>query len=138
MSRLLLDTCVLLYMMGEPARLSQSAQEALQHADELLVAWATPLEISIKVRVHQARPERFPEFTIEVLEKTLGWIQDGTLKAIPIDAATVRLVSNGLRGPTDHGDPFDWWIIGTSISHKLPLISSDQKFPDYAGAKIIW
>jgi len=38
----------------------------------------------------------------------------------------------------DHRDPFDRMLIAQALAEDIAIVSSDQRFPEYKGLKVIW
>ncbi len=65
-----------------------------------------------------------------VATEVIQWLKDNE---IYITHTTTKHLNAFSRLPLygDHKDPFDRLIIAQAISDKIPLISSDHKFPQY-------
>lgn len=77
-----------------------------------------------KVPISKRSPIKYPDDIIE-------WIEDIGVTTVPLKKDHVREMSSiPILG--DHRDPNDRLIIAQAISDRIPLISSDRKFAQYA------
>lgn len=127
--RLLLDTSSFLWFVAGSDRLSLKARELMEDFDNALVLSVASLwEMAIKVSI--GKLELLKEFDRFIPEK---------LEENEIETLHVRLahLSEMMKLPFHHRDPFDRLIIAQSISENLPLIACDNVFEEYA-VEIIW
>jgi PIN domain nuclease of toxin-antitoxin system len=40
--------------------------------------------------------------------------------------------------PQHHRDPFDRMLIATALAEDIPVVTSDRRFKDYRGLRVIW
>jgi len=132
--KLLLDTCSLIWMVQEPARLSTPARRAL--ADPANAVFASSIsfwEISLKhalgkLSIRGAVPGDFPGFAFEHRCELLPLAPDvaATFGQLPV-----------LQG---HRDPFDRMLVWQAIRADLVLVSRDRAMSGYAphGLQICW
>lgn len=125
MSRLLLDTHVLLWWLIDDAALSAPARDALaEPANEPLVSAASVWEIAIKQSLGKLTA---PDDLLDrIAEQGFVWL--------PINAAHAWHV-RGL--PLHHRDPFDRLLIAQALTERLPIITTDARFEDY-GVEVHW
>ena len=95
---------------------------------ELFISDATILEIALKSALGKLELPAAPRVWIE--EQCDIW----GITALPL-SHDVIYVSAELPG--HHKDPFDRLIIATSITHKLPVVTSDRFFEKY-GVEVVW
>lgn len=117
---LLLDTCTLLWLSGEPARLSKPACVALNDAtNQVFVSDATVWEIAVK---HQAGKLPLPEFPRTWLPKQMDFFD---LRRQPLDLTSLFL-SGEL--PAVHRDPFDRLLCAQAMTHGFTVLTPDPSF----------
>lgn len=115
--RVLLDTHVLAWMVGETARLSQTAREILENRDnELFVSAISGYEISNKF--HSGG---WPEIGSLALN-FVGECSVAEVGIVPLSGSVAALAGSLSRL---HRDPFDRLIAATAIDLDIPLLSKD-------------
>ena len=123
----LLDTNAFIRMLigSLPARVER---RVFKPGVDLLLSVVTPWEISIKRSLVKAG------VTQNVVESK---IDEMDLRVLSITLEHTG-VFDGL--PLHHDDPFDRMLIAQALTENCPLISSDQRFPLYAGTglKVLW
>jgi PIN domain nuclease of toxin-antitoxin system len=120
--KLLLDTHLVLWAAGQPARLSAVARRLLNDpANELLFSAASIWEIAIKKTLGR------DDFKIEprLLRRGLldnGWIElpITSQHAVGIDAL-----------PPLHKDPFDRLLLAQAVTEGITLLTSDANLARY-------
>lgn len=126
---LLLDTHVLLWMFGEPERLSNRAADALTDERNGLffsvVGW---WELAIKVSLNKLTllPNWAPSIKREMRRNGIEW-----LSLLPDHAECVA----GL--PFHHRDPFDRMLIAQAVTSELSVVTADAFFSRY-GLDVVW
>lgn len=120
---LLLDTSSFLWFVAGSDKLSGKAKELMEDFDnELVLSVGSLWEMAIKVSIGKLEMLReFDEFIPEKLEEN------------EIEILHVRLahLSEMMKLPFHHRDPFDRLIIAQSISENLPVIACDGIFKEY-------
>lgn len=126
---LLLDSCALIWLASEPARLSQTATAAINNpASTLCVSHATLWEITLKHHAGKlVLPDAPRRWWAEQIEK---W----GLVELPM---TADVLLRGSELPPHHKDPFDRVILAQALLHDLSLVSSDRAFPAYS-VRVVW
>ena len=125
----ILDTCTLLWLGGDPDRLSKKAQQLIDHPENELAVCDTSLwEIALKYRAGKL-PLPIP--ATQWIEKQLDFFQIQHLSIALEDI----LVSAELK--SDHNDPFDRLIAAQAIRHGSPVITPDQELSKL-GANALW
>ena len=122
----LLDTSTLLWTVGEPERLSDTARESIAAATVCLSV-ASFWEIVIKTR----------KGFLEIPDPVSWWNRACRLlgaEILPIRESHVGAVS---RLPDIHRDPFDRILIAQATVEALPLVTNDQKIAAYS-VRVIW
>ena len=127
--RTLLDTSSFLWFVAGSDRLSGEAREVMEDFDnELVLSVASLWEIAIKVSIGKLELVRqFDRFIPEKLDEN----------EIGILHVELSHLSEMMKLPFHHRDPFDSIIIAQSVSENLPLIASDRIFREYP-VDIIW
>jgi PIN domain nuclease of toxin-antitoxin system len=128
--KLLLDTCVLLWMVGEPSRISTRARQELTRDDaELVVSAISAFEISIKYRKGKLSLPLPPRPWFREALSNYG------VAEIPITSEIA-----GLAPEVDipQADPCDRMIVATAQLLDIPLLTSDQSLLDARDLRVIW
>jgi PIN domain nuclease of toxin-antitoxin system len=121
----LLDTHVVHWWSAEPQRVSRSAREVLEGADELVVSAISWFELAWLAH-HQ-------RILLEVPIRS--WL-DGlaaqlrTIGVTPAIAAIAVELSSSFPG-----DPADRLIYATALEHDLALVTKDRAIRDHAGPR---
>jgi PIN domain nuclease of toxin-antitoxin system len=121
----LLDTHVLLWLLGDPGQLSAAAREAIQNPrNQVFVSAVSAVEISIKKALGKLdAPEGLTE------EIVLRGLQHLPFE-FPHGEALAEL-------PPHHADPFDRMLICQALHERLTLITRDRKMEPYS-VKLLW
>jgi len=115
-SSYLLDTHVLLWLLGDPGRVPGAVREELaDRRNTLLVSAASALEISTKVRIGKLDAPTLPS--------TLGrHLAD--LGAVPLPVSVDHaLLAGSMRW--EHRDPFDRLLVAQATLEGLVLVTVD-------------
>ena len=115
----LLDTHVLLWLLGSPERVPDPVRSPLSHpANTLLVSAASAMEISTKTRIG-----KLPDVgLLDSWERRIADIQ-GTGLPITTDHALLAGTMNW-----DHHDPFDRLLVAQAILEGAILVTVDPAF----------
>lgn len=127
--RLILDTCAVLWFLGNDPKLSAAARTAL--LDPANERWLSPislLEIALKFRLRKLPLPR-PYAAIFPAELSANDIHLLPLEPEHIEPLTTL--------PMHHKDPFDRLIAATTLVEHLTLVSSDPAFDAY-GLTRLW
>lgn len=121
--RLLLDTHVLLWAVGEQARLDDATRDLLENPEnEVLFSAASIWEIAIKSRLRRAgfgvRPEDVATAAVEI-----GFVE------LPVRATAAAQVA---ELPMHHRDPFDRLLIAQAIAGPTRFYTADALLPRYS------
>lgn len=123
MSRLLLDTHVLIWAVSEPARLSAGAARVLEdESNELLVSAASAWEIATKFRLGKL-PQA--ELLLDGWEDMLVRLNGVSLAIRHAEARRAGLYASA------HRDPFDRLLAAQAELAGVPLITTDPAFEDF-------
>ena len=121
--RLLLDTCTVLWLLGDDRRLSGAATTAL--LDAANERWLSPislLEIALKVRLRKLPLPR-PYSALFPAELLANDIQ-----LLPLEPRHIEPLT---KIPLHHKDPFDRLIAATAVVEGMTLVSADAAFDAY-------
>lgn len=122
--KLLLDTHILLWAAGAPAKLSEKARDLIDDsANELLFSVASLWEISIKRGLGRADFEADPR----LLRRGL---LDHGYDELPIASNHVVAIDSL---PAIHGDPFDRLLVAQAIVEGALLLTRDSVLAKYPG-----
>lgn len=126
---MILDTCVLLWMAGSPAKLSADARAALVPNGDFYVSAISAFEIAIK---HRKKKLQLPM-------PPWQWFQEATrllhVKEIPVSA---KIAALSTQVEVSHADPCDRIIIASAIENSMPVITSDHLIRDCKQIQTIW
>jgi len=127
---LLLDTCVLLWLVGDQTKLSQRAKKEIsKNPGRLFISAISAFEIGIKCRNGK----------LELPLNPADWYEEALafhgINEIPVSGS---IALHSVELPPIHNDPCDRIIIGTAVEHKMKIITSDSIMANYTEAKIVW
>lgn len=127
---LLLDTCVLLWLDSDPARISAHAMENLRiHEQALYFSAISALEIGTKCRKGKLIPPMPPAQWLAEIVRSHGLIEKTIDSEIAMRAASLPLL---------HSDPFDRLLIATAQIHKMTIVTPDSEIAKYPDITILW
>lgn len=125
----LLDTCTLLWFIGEYEKLSPDAISILEDSSNaVFLSYASIWEIAIKCSAGRLEILQ-PSFSQFVSEEVEGY----DFQRLPMDIQHIQQVA---ELPFHHRDPFDRLLIAQSLVEKIPIITSDAAFDHYPIARI--
>jgi PIN domain nuclease of toxin-antitoxin system len=127
---ILLDTHVIHWWSAEPQRVSRPAREALERADELVVAAISWYELA-----WLARHER-----IAVGVPIRSWLQ-GLASQVRTIGVTPAIADTAVALPSSFpGDPADRLIYATAIEHGLRLVTKDRAIRNHEHPRslVVW
>ncbi len=126
--RLLLDTRVLLWALGEPARLPRTAREAiLDPGNEVLFSAASIWEIAIKSQLGRA------DFGASSEAIARSAMESG-FDELPVRSAHAALTA---RLPGHHRDPFDRLLIAQAMTEPARLLTVDSALRPYSELVVV-
>jgi PIN domain nuclease of toxin-antitoxin system len=129
---ILLDTCALLWLIHDPAKLSKAATRAIQaHDRSRHVSSVSAWEIAIKVAAGK--------LTLPAGMTTETWFSRalaayGITEICPNGALFCRAVAL----PAIHRDPCDRLLVATAAAHRLAIVTADTIIPQYTIINVIW
>ncbi len=126
---LLLDSCALIWLASEPARLSKTATAAINVPESALhVSHACLWEIALK---HGAGKLVLPQTPRQWWTEQIGkW----GLIELPL---TAEALLRGNELPLHHKDPFDRVIVAHALMHDFVIVTPDPAFQLYR-VRIVW
>lgn len=124
----LLDTHVLLRLLGDPGRVPEEVRDQLaDRSNVLLVSAASALEISTKVRIGKLDAPALPT--------TLGRrVADLGAETLPVTLEH-GLLAGSLRW--DHRDPFDRLLVAQATLEELVLVTVDAAITDLPVPRVL-
>lgn len=126
--RFYLDTNILIFSIMNPGELSGNTREILNDYSNILLT----SDVCIHEFIHLAQIGKLGKgkHSIEP-NAVLQTISNAGIEMIPVSSLHL-LQFAALPFHGDHRDPNDRLIIAQAISDRIPLISSDGNFSDYA------
>ena len=127
--KVLLDTCVFIWLVQAPSEISGKARKALDNPEsELWLSHASVWEVNLK---HLAGKLTLPEKPRLWFSRQMAiW----GIKDQPLDLESLYLSS---ELPPLHKDPFDRLVVAQAIIHDAVLVSPDPILRKY-GATVLW
>ena len=120
--RVLLDTHILLWMIGESRSLSASARRILaDEANELFFSAISIAEVAVKRQKNAALMPLAPD------DVRFGAEESGVRELAFDSRHAVALTTL----PTHHRDPFDRMLLAQAKSSGMKILSHDNRFPTY-------
>lgn len=127
--RFLLDTNIVIYFATDHSKLDRNVISILSDADNTLcISAETVRELIVAYKNKGFTTKRWKTCMelIDSLESTFGIV------ILPLDKKVMRTYANlSLNELQGHKDPSDHVIISHALTLKIPLISSDTRFPFY-------
>ena len=125
----MLDTCAIIDLLVDMDNLSKGAQALIEDPDNILFASAESMrELVVHFNNKRLlnRHYKTSEEVLRVVEEELD------IEFLPVRRDVGYAYSRlRLNFGQDHRDPSDHMIIAHAITERLPLLSSDDKFPFY-------
>jgi PIN domain nuclease of toxin-antitoxin system len=127
---IIIDTCVLLWMVGAPKKLSENARRLItENQAGLCVSAISAFEISIK---HKKKKLLLPTDPWQWFEQAADFYN---LKEIPISAKIAALAPT-VNVP--HADPCDRIIIASAMTHGFHIVSPDHLIHECPDVQVSW
>lgn len=128
MTRLLLDTHLVLWWLNADSRLPAAVVERVQAPEaEVFVSQASLWEMAIKVSIGRLRVD-LPELECQVPRQGFRWLQVTNAHLL----AVAELESDG-----EHRDPFDRLLVCQSRAEPLLLLTVDSQLRRYGSTVIV-
>lgn len=127
--KLLVDTCVFLWLAADDPQLSVEAKEVCCDPENAvfmsaLSAW----EIAIKHRIGRLP---LPEPPQQYVRSRREWLR---LEPLPFDEMAA---AHDVQLPTLHRDPFDRGLVSQAILNGMTIVTPDQQIAAYP-APVLW
>jgi PIN domain nuclease of toxin-antitoxin system len=121
----LIDTQIIIWILEDSQKLTPKIREILgDKSNTFLLSKISLLEIGIKLKLG-----KLPDFIVS-MEEFIEKINQSGVKILQIEdkhIATYQIIPL----MEDHRDPFDRYILATTLSENIPIISADEKFKMY-------
>ena len=126
--RLLLDTHLLLWALGDPAKLPATARQGiLDPANEVLFSAASIWEIAIKTELGRA------DFAVKPEDIARAAVESG-FDELPVSAQHAALTA---RLPRHHRDPFDRLLVAQAMTEPARLLTVDAALRRYSELVVV-
>ena len=125
MSAFLLDTHAWAWSLTGDQRLSKTAVELMEKADDIFISPVSLFEIGQKVRLGKW-PEMAP-----FVDRLPAFLQE---QGGRVAAVTPNVCLNAAMLDWGHRDPFDRLLAATAIANQVAIISVDVVFDGLAGS----
>lgn len=128
-NKILMDTCIFLWMIHEPERISSKARTLfISEKSELFMSVASVWEILVK---HQLGKISLPKNAKAYIRKLC---EEKNIKIIELNYEDVLTL---LNVPKHHKDPFDHMLICQAINKKLAIMTPDKHIHRY-DVEVVW
>jgi PIN domain nuclease of toxin-antitoxin system len=117
--KLILDTHVALWWLGDDPRLTTRLRDAIETADEVHISSASTWEIAIKLAIGKLRLDLDPGTTFASVCAEVGF------RLASVEHADAWAV---LDLPPSRADPFDRLIAGTALRRGWTVATADSVF----------
>lgn len=126
--RVLVDTHVLIWAVGEPHRLSMAIKtRLLDERDERMFSAVSIWEIAIKFALKR------PDFTLRPAD-LMAYASAAGLIELPVTSSAAARVADL---PTHHRDPFDRLLIAQAIDTDALLFTADRALAAYGPSVLL-
>ena len=119
---IILDTCGLLWLAGDPSVLSPRARARLDGESQVGVSAISAFEIGLKWLARKL------ELPVPPGEWWDAVVAHHDLEVLPVDAQVAIRAS---QLPPIHRDPADRFIIATAERYDAPVVTADSRFGEY-------
>lgn len=128
---IVLDTCAILWSVGDPARLPQPVAEALVRGDtEVCASAISCAEIACATERGRLELDRHWRLWFRHYVERNGWT------VLPIDREVVE-EAYALPEPF-HRDPADRIIVATARRLAVPVVTADARILGYPHVRTLW
>jgi PIN domain nuclease of toxin-antitoxin system len=127
--KLLLDTCVVLWLMMESTKISPVLRDILANpANTRYLSAVSVWEVVVKWKANKLKLPKPPaEFFAEIKAR-------GKMRPLPIDDFSIMQLP---KLPTPHNDPFDRMLICQAIENGMTVVTPDELILQYP-IKTLW
>jgi PIN domain nuclease of toxin-antitoxin system len=128
---LILDTCAIIWAVGDEARLPAACRSALIAADSrIFVSPISAAEIACAIERGRLKLDRHWKRWFRHFVEMNGW------EIIPID---LDIIEEAFSLPGEfYADPADRIIVATARRHALVTVTADKKILDYPHVNVLW
>jgi len=123
--RYFVDTNVFINLCSEPEKVIPEVQALFNYENQFIMSVTSVLEVLTHIR-----NKKVSDKVGESYEDVIMKMDEFGIEIRYITEAHVKIFSRLAPAP-NHSDPADLIIISQAIAEKIPLISSDKKFPHY-------
>jgi PIN domain nuclease of toxin-antitoxin system len=129
--KLILDTCAIIWAVGDENCLPAACRSALMAADsEIFVSPISVAEIACAVERGRLTLDRHWKRWFRHFVEMNGW------KIIPVD---LDIIEEAFSLPGKfHSDPADRIIVATARRHNLVAVTADKKILAYPHVNVLW
>lgn len=127
---LLLDTCALIWALGQPQRLSVAARKAIEDStNRLWLSAISGFEVGLLHRLGQ----------IELKDEPMRWfdLATGALDLTVVPISWQAALQSTLLPPI-HRDPADRIIVVTALDMGASVLTPDPQIGRYPGVRTFW
>lgn len=126
---IVLDTHVWIRHWSKAGAISAAAKAAIDAADELAISVVSCCEVALLVEQGRLKFDR----------DVLAWIQH-TLATprVTLLPLTPEIAVGAARLLWPYRDPADRLIMATSVIHRVPLVTEDERIRRFQGVQTIW
>ena len=128
--RLLLDTHVILWLLGEPERIAPGVRRVIEdtrHA--VLISAASAWEIATKHALGKLPLPESPEVLLERAVRELCAVELSITRRHGLLSASL---------PNHHRDPFDRLLVAQAMLEDATLVTADHLLPPYGATLLLW
>lgn len=115
---LLIDTCILIWVLDNSSNLTINSKQIIQTADKRLISSISISEIEIKRSIGK----------LTIPDSYLQKIYESGFEELPFDFSDAYCLG---KLPFFHKDPFDRMLISHAIVKGLTLLTNDKIFKKY-------
>ncbi len=127
---IILDTHAWIWWTNESTNLSVKALDAIQETDLIGIPAISCWELAMLVSKRRMGLSMDVQVWIDLA------LQRPKVKLLPL-TPEIAVLSTRLPGDF-HGDPSDRLIVASSLVHRSPLVSKDEKIQNWQYLQVIW
>ncbi len=129
--KVLLDTCVIIWAISQPDKLSVTARSMLGNSDtEVSYSPVSCAEVACAQERKRIRIDRHWKLWFRHYVEMNRW------QELPVDLPIIE-EAYSLPGAF-HSDPMDRILVASCRQHHLSLITADRKIIDYPHVETVW
>ena len=127
--RLLLDTHVLLWWHDQPARLTETAYDAINDlGNDVFISVVNGWEIQIKAQLGKLTLPKPLHIILQEEQATNGF------RLLPVTIEHVYALDSF---PLHHRDPFDRLLVAQALSESMRLVTHDRVVAKYSATTVL-